>query len=53
MLTHYERFNSKTKAKNILKHYAEKFRLCSRSDGYYVFTNECTPAISIEIVEEN
>jgi hypothetical protein len=52
VMTHYERHTSKTKAKNILKEHAKKFRLCSRCDGYYVFTNECPPVISIEIVEE-
>jgi len=52
LMTHYQRYKSKTKAKNILKDYAEKFGLCCRCDGYYVFTNECPPIISIEIVEE-
>jgi hypothetical protein len=48
-----EKVSSQVEAKNILKEHAEKFRLCSRCDGYYVFTNECPPVISIEIVEEN
>jgi hypothetical protein len=52
VLTHYERFNSKTKAKNILKDYAEKFRLMQSTNDYYVCTNDCPPTISIEIEEE-
>jgi hypothetical protein len=52
VLTHYERFNSKTKAKNILKDYADKFNLMRSTNDYYVCTNDCPPSISIEIEEE-